>query len=201
MINNKKEYVLHYEDIHPILEVKNFIDSETAHQIIEFLDLNDLNNDECWGAICFRKYWAKQHPERAKELPIFSKESDELLLDSLNQKIGEEVGNFLKLGPDEFEFSKFKGHKHITHSYTPKHGFDPGLAACILPLNDNYIGGEFFIDSPSIKMRLNARSLYIFKEGSLIEHGVKEITSGTRLSLVSHWQRAGHPYKYAGANN
>lgn len=194
-------HVIHFEKNHPILEIKNFIDEDTSNQIITLLDSNDFNDDECWGAVCFRKYWVKQKPERAEEFPAFSKESDKSLLDSVNQKIGEEVGNFLKLDSDQFEFSKFKGHKHPAASFTKKHGFEPGLAACILPLNDDYVGGEFFIDPPSFEMRLNARSLYIFKEGKFIEHGVKEIISGTRLSLVSHWQKTGYPYYHAGANN
>lgn len=200
MINNKKEYVLHYEDIHPIIEIKNFIDTETSDQIINFLDLND-DSDECWGAICFREYWQKLHPSMANLEPKYFVESDLNLLKEINEKIYEEAKRFVGNDGERLVFSKFKGHKHITEAYTPKHGFDPGVVACILVLNDDYSGGEFFIDNPSIQMRLNGRSLYIFKEGIQIEHGVKKVLSGTRLSLVSHWQDIDSPYNWAGAPN
>lgn len=196
-----KETEIHFSKIHPVLEIKNFIDEETASQVISFLDHNDFDDDECWGAVCFRRYWVKQKPERAEETPSLLRPSDEIILEQINGTIGKEVNRFLEMKPEEIKFSKFKGHKHPTASFTRKHGFEPGLAACILPLNDDYEGGEFFIDQPPVEMKLNARSLYIFKEGQHVEHGVKEVYSGTRLSLVSHWQKTGHPYDHAGANN
>lgn len=200
MTDNEKKYVLHYENLHPILEVKDFIDNETAHQIINFLDLND-DGDECWGAICFRDYWKKLHPDMANLEPKYSAESDVKLLKEINEKIHAEAKRFIGKEGERLVFSKFKGHKHITESYTPKHGFDPGVVACILVLNDDYFGGEFFIDSPSIEMRLNTRSLYMFREGIRVEHGVKKVLSGNRLSLVSHWQDIDSPYSWAGAPN
>jgi hypothetical protein len=194
---NKK---IHYENIHPIVEISNFISEETAAQVTKFLDLNH-DGDECWGAICFREYWVKLHPSIADKEPKLSQESDRSLLKDINLKIYENAKEFLGEAGESLVFSKFKGHRHITESYTPKHGFGPGVVACILVLNDDYSGGEFFMDSPSIEMRLNARSLYMFKEGGRVEHGVKKVLSGIRLSLVSHWQDASSPYKWAGAPN
>lgn len=194
---NKK---IHHKNIHEIVEISNFISEETATQVTKFLDLND-DQDECWGAICFREYWAKLHPSIADKEPKLSQESDRDLLKNINLKIYENAKEFLGEAGKDLVFSKFKGHNHITGAYTPKHGFAPAVVACILVLNDSYSGGEFFIDSPEIEMRLNARSLYMFKEGAQVEHGVKEVLSGTRLSLVSHWQDVSSTYRWAGAPN
>lgn len=200
-MKNNQNKIIHYEDIHPILEIPNFISEDLSEHLIKFLDLNDIVSDECWGAICFREYWKKRYPKRIKETPEYLQESDRQILEGINLKIYEEVQDFIGTGGARLVFSKFKGHKHITESYTPKHGFDPGVVACILVLNNNYSGGEFFIDNPSIEMGLSARSLYMFKEGANVEHGVKKILSGTRLSLVSHWQDLGSSYDWAGAPN
>lgn len=196
-----KDYKIHYENIHPILEVKNFIDQKTSEEVIDYLNSNNDYPDECWGAICFRKYWAMQKPNMANLLPRYIKENNKVLLENINDNIQKEALDFLDGDPEEIVFSKFKGHQHPEGSYTPKHGFGPGVVACILPLNDEYSGGEFFIDGASIEMNLNARSLYLFREGPTVEHGVKQILSGTRLSLVSHWQLPSSSYSFAGANN
>ena len=198
MIDNKKEYVLHYEDVHPIMEVKNFVDIETAHQIIEFLDLND-DQDNCWGAVCFREYWEKHRPDLADELPKTASGIDKNILNQINDNIFLEAVNFLN--DSDIVFSKFKGHNHIENSYSPPHGWGPGVIVGILSLNNDYSGGNFFIEDPLIEMRFNERSLYLFREGGLIKHGVREITNGRRLSLVSHWQRSDSPYSGAGSED
>lgn len=194
------EKILHFEKIHPILEIKDFITKESAQEIITLLETN-RDNDECWGAICFREYWKRQRPEEAERQPVYTSGTDENTLSNLNLRIRAEAEIFLNGMPPKIEFSKFKGHRHGEGAYTPKHGFDPGEVVAILVLNEDFEGGEIFIDNPEIEFSPNARSLYLFREGAKIEHGVRKITSGIRMSLVSHWQKLGHVYNHAGANN
>jgi hypothetical protein len=64
--------------------------------------------------------------------------------------------------------------------------FDFSFAPCttILYLNDNYEGGETFLEKKIITPK---KGNLIFFKGKTIEHGVKKITKGTRYTIPCWW--------------
>ena len=96
-------------------------------------------------------------------------------------------------------FSQLKGHLHPAGAFSPPHGHEPAAAVAILALNNDYEGGELTIPKYQISIKLEPYSLYIFKEGQEVSHGVSMVQAGSRQTIVSHWQPKGHPYNLAGA--
>jgi len=180
----------------PVLEISNFIKEEDIDLISQFLTLNDDPNDECWAPICFREYWDAlgKNPE-TKPTPVGH--IDEKYLSDLNLKIRDAVEFFLE--DDSIEFSKFKGHLHKKGAYSNPHSHRPAAAVAILSLNSDYSGGEITIPKYQISFKPERNTLYIFREGEGVDHGVELVTSGDRKTLVSHWQPKGHSYDLAGA--
>lgn len=69
----------------------------------------------------------------------------------------------------------------------PTEGFDNLKYVGILYLNNDYEGGDLYFPEHDISIHPNAGSMYIFSGGVENIHGVTEITSGTRYSIVSFW--------------
>jgi predicted 2-oxoglutarate/Fe(II)-dependent dioxygenase YbiX len=64
----------------------------------------------------------------------------------------------------------------------------------ILYLNDNYGGGELYFPEHDIEFKPAAYSYICFPGGVENIHGVKEITEGTRYTMVSFWDFADATY-------
>ena len=64
----------------------------------------------------------------------------------------------------------------------------------ILYLNDNYEGGELYFPDHGISIRPEAGMFITFPGGHENIHGVTEITSGTRYTMVSFWDYADAEY-------
>lgn len=180
----------------PVLEIGQFIAKEDAILLADFMSINDDPKDDCWGPSCFREYWtAMGNDPEVKPTPVRS--MNESYINELNQKIRKAVEFFLET--DEIEFSKLKGHLHPAGAFSPPHGHEPAAAVAILALNNDYEGGELTIPKYQISIKLEPYSLYIFKEGQEVSHGVSMVQAGSRQTIVSHWQPKGHPYNLAGA--
>jgi hypothetical protein len=192
---NKNTNVLYLHKF-PILEIGNFITTQDSEYLAHFLSINDNPEDDCWGPSCFREYWlALGNDPEIRPTPV--KHVNESYLQELNNKIEKAVKFFLET--EDIEFSKFKGHLHRKGAFSPPHGHEPASAVAILSLNSDYQGGDLTIPKYDISMKLEPLSLYIFKEGKEVSHGVSLVESGDRQTLVSHWQPKGHPYNSAGA--
>lgn len=184
-----------YEDIFPILVVKNFIGNDILNSLITFLDINDTDSgDECWSPICFREYWNKLNPGN-NDQPELTDSFSTNPLPEINEKIKKHVEFFIK---QDAVFSKFKGHKQPQYSSAPPHIHPAAIAVGIVSLNDDYLGGELFIPYYDIQFKLKAGNLYIFLENEFSQHGVTRIEKNTRMSLVSHWQSPQTNYDWAG---
>lgn len=180
----------------PILQIQNFVTKEEAAELIDFLNANEMSNDECWGPPCFEEYWDKQYGTERNV--IYTGNVDENTLKNLNLRIREAVEHFLDR--KDISFSKFKGHDYRKGAYSPPHVHLPAIAAADLILNDGFVGGDTTFPSLSISLAPEALSLYVYAEDERFEHGVSKVLEGTRYSLASHWQREDHPYDKAGAN-
>lgn len=182
----------------PILEIKEFVTPVMAKNLIRYMQKNHVEGDECLGPHCFPEYYLKTYGEEASPQLVDGIEED--TLDNINAEIKRIAAHVVKMSEDEIEFSKLKGHDHKTGAMSPPHSHEPAVAIGILALNADYSGGEIFMPSLDIEFKPEAYSLYVFPEGSVVKHGVREVLEGSRFTLVSHWQPAGHPYDKAGAN-
>jgi hypothetical protein len=72
--------------------------------------------------------------------------------------------------------------------------FEINKYVCILYLNNNYEGGTLYFPEHNIEFKPNAYSMYIFPGGVENIHGVKEITKGTRYTMLSFWDFADSEY-------
>jgi len=182
----------------PVLDIKDFITSNDAVEIIRFLELNQREDgDECWSPVCFREYWEKLNPDSDKK-PIFTDDTDENTLPNINLKVKEHVEFFLQ---KRVAFSKFKGHRSKVGSSAPPHNHPAAIAVAIVVLDDKFSGGEVFIPNYDIEFSLEAGHLYIFEENDISKHGFKKVLEGRRLALVSHWQDLDSPYDWAGVDH
>lgn len=189
-----------FPETFPILRVDNFIDSELANSIVQYLNHNDINPEETWGPICFREYWQVAYPERALEEPEYTKGVDQHTLKNIYEDMQHHVTRFMEIAYEDVAFSKFKGHNHITGAYTPPHTHGPAIAVANLVLHDKYEGGNIVIPKYGIEFRAEPLTLYVYSEENDLKHGIDKVTSGDRQSLIAHWQPVDHPYNKAGAN-
>jgi hypothetical protein len=184
----------------PILEIKDFIGSQQAEELISYLDANHIDNDECWGNRAFREYWVASGDSR-DEPPQYTTGVTENTISDLREKIEDYVSHYLN--GEQFEFSKFKGHKHIPGAMSPPHLHPPASVTALLFLNGGYSGGEVYFPLLDIEFTPEPRSLYIFREGENFpqsSNAVKQVIGQTRYTISGHWQPVGHPYDKAGAS-
>lgn len=64
----------------------------------------------------------------------------------------------------------------------------------VLYLNENYEGGNLYFPEHDIEFKPKEFSLYVFCGGVENLHGVREITEGTRYTMVSFWDFADAEY-------
>lgn len=182
----------------PIVEINNFIEKPLADSLVNLLKANHMPNDECFAPPCFPEYYEKIYGKKPE--PVQVDGADENTLKEINAQLKTLVAAFLNRYEHSLAFSKFKGHNHITGAYSPPHQHEPAVGVAILSLNEDFEGGEITIPSLDIEFAVKPYSLYIFREHEMAKHGVKMVTGGERICLVSHWQDLDHPYDKAGAN-
>lgn len=185
----------------PILEIKDFINKDEAEDLIIYLNVNHTDRDECWGNKAFREYWEASGGD-PEDLPEYTQGITSETLSDLRKRIEGYVAQYMNYEP--FEFSKFKGHKHVPGSQSPPHVHPPASVVALLFLNGGYSGGEIYFPEIGLEIEPEPFSLYIFREGESVDkstNGVRQVMGqSVRYSICGHWQPPGHPYDRAGAS-
>lgn len=176
-------------DRNRIVEVPNFVSETMASAMVEYFKKEDR-----WGETAFNG--SHGAPVQTGDV----KPSDFGLPDSIfmdvNQKLEEAVSAVYgkSVTPSSIHAQKWEvGSSANPHSDNsdfdgnPTDGFDNLKYVGILYLNNDYEGGELYFPEHGISIRPNSGSMYIFSGGVENIHGVTEITSGTRYSIVSFW--------------
>lgn len=176
-------------DRNRIVEVPNFISTEMASSMVEYFKKEDR-----WGETAFNG--SHGAPVQAGQV----KPSDFGLADTVfmdvNAKLEEAVTAVYNKNvvPSSIHAQKWEvGSSANPHSDNsdfdgnPTEGFDNLKYVGILYLNSDYEGGDLYFPEHDISIHPNAGSMYIFSGGVENIHGVTEITSGTRYSIVSFW--------------
>jgi len=179
-----------------IVEIPNFVTPEAAVSIINYVE----SYSEVWGDIAFygssgmgvqpddpRLGDYNLPPKFFETLREKFKEAIEVVFDrevkantSHAQKW--DVGGFASPHSDNSDFDG------------KPNAFEINKYVGILYLNDNYEGGELYFPEHEIEFKPAAYSYICFPGGVENIHGVKEITEGTRYTMVSFWDFADAEY-------
>ncbi len=172
-----------------IIEIPNFVSPETAESMIGYFE----HKAEMWGPIAFYGSSGMGLMPGDEDLDKFN--LDRQFFPKISEKYKEaielvfgrsvrantshaqkwDVGGFASPHSDNSDFdgnpNPFQINKYVG----------------ILYLNDNYEGGELYFPEHNISFKPNAYSYICFPGGVENIHGVSEITSGTRYTMVSFW--------------
>lgn len=185
-----------------IVEIPNFLDADTCEKVISFFEAKD----EMWGDIAF--YGSSGMGISSEDPKIVELGLPANFFDALRERFAEaveavfdtpvrpntshaqkwDVGGFASPHSDNSDFdgnpTSFEINKYVG----------------ILYLNDNYGGGDLYfsdredINTPKLSISPKAGSYIVFPGGVENIHGVTEITSGTRYTMVSFWDFADAEY-------
>lgn len=179
-----------------IVEIPNFVTPEEAKGMIGYFE----SKAEMWGDIAFygsSGMGIMHDDEQTKDFGLYPtffqeltqkyKEAVEIVFErevkpntSHAQKW--DVGGFAAPHSDN---SDFDGHPT---------SFQINKYVGILYLNDDYDGGNLYFPDHDIDFRPPAYSFITFPGGIENIHGVREITNGTRYTMVSFWDFAESEY-------
>jgi hypothetical protein len=185
-----------------IVEIPNFISPENSSKVIEFLEAQA----ELWGDIAFygsRGMGIDHNSPLVEEVGLPRGFFDEL------------KGNFQKGVESVFKravkANSAHSQKWLPGGFASPHSdnsdfkgtptsFEINKYVGILYLNDNYEGGDlYFVETEDVhteKLRISpkAGSFITFPGGIENIHGVSEILSGERYTMVSFWDFADATY-------
>jgi predicted 2-oxoglutarate/Fe(II)-dependent dioxygenase YbiX len=176
-------------DRNRIVEVPNFISTTVAAAMVEYFKKEDR-----WGETAFNG--SRGAPVQVgNTIPSDFGLPNDIFM-SVNSKLEEAVTAVYnkKVIPSSIHAQKWDigslANPHSDNSDfegNPTEGFDNLKYVGILYLNKDYEGGDLYFPEHGISIKPNAGSMYIFSGGVENIHGVTEITSGTRYTIVSFW--------------
>lgn len=176
-------------DKNRILEIPNFISLSTAESLVSY-----FKEEDRWGETAF-------NGSRGAPLHIGTVQPNSFglpnsIFEDINSKLKHAVATVYEknviatsIHAQKWEVGS-SANPHSDNSDfdgNPSEGFDNLKYVGILYLNDDYSGGQLYFPEHNIFIQPNAASMYIFSGGVENIHGVTEITSGTRYSIVSFW--------------
>lgn len=172
-----------------IAEIENFVDEETARGMIDYFEVNGVS----WGDVSFYNSsgmglmdYDPRLLDHRLSVDFFKTIRKDL------QDVTEEIFK-TRLKPNTCHAQKwFPGGFASPHSdNSDEHGnpnaFEINKYVSILYLNDDYEGGELYFPQHGIEIKPKAFSLMVFPGGVENIHGVREIISGIRYTMVAFW--------------
>jgi hypothetical protein len=185
-----------------IVEFPKFVDLETCKKITNFFEINS----QLWGDVAFYNSSGMGINPDATSLASAGLDSD--FFSNLNTRFKESVASVF--GRD-VRPNTSHAQKWITGGFATPHSdnsdfdgnptsFEINKYVGILYLNDDYDGGELYfttqedINTPTLSISPAAGSYIVFPGGVENIHGVSEIMSGTRYTMVSFWDFADAVY-------
>lgn len=186
--------IFHHERI---LEIKKFLSEEYCRDVINFFEGNGGEEDK-WNPICFPSVLGVNVGE-PKATDKISVEDMGKIRDLMHSAVEDFLGRPVKN-------VTMSGHKYPTGSYADPHSDSSELDgtpnawqmnkyACILYLNRDYGGGEIYFPQHNLDVAPEAGSLLVFEGSHEYLHGVREITSGDRYTILAFWDNAESVYE------
>lgn len=179
-----------------IVEVPNFVTPEEALGMIGYFK----TKSELWGDIAF--YGSSGMGIQPRDPTVLNFRLPVNFFEDLKDKfkvyVEEVFGRPVKANTSHAQKWDVGGfaspHSDNSDSHGEPNAFEINKYVAILYLNEDYEGGELYFPDHEIEFRPAANSLIIFPGGVENMHGVKEITSGTRYTMVSFWDFAESEY-------
>jgi hypothetical protein len=179
-----------------IVEIPNFVEPETAVNIINYVE----SYSATWGDIAF--YGSSGMGIRPDDPRLAEYSLPPRFFESLKEKFKEAIELVFerKVTANTSHAQKWEvGGFAAPHSDNSDHDGNPNAFEInkyvgILYLNENYEGGELYFPDHNIEFKPSAFSYICFPGGIENIHGVREITSGTRYTMVSFWDFADSEY-------
>jgi hypothetical protein len=189
-----KEDLQYYK--HDIASANDFVTPEQAQAMIKYFE----SQAKIWGPIAFYGSMGMglaPHDERLTELGL-----DPKYFENLRNRFKETVEMFFgrELKPNTSHAQKWDvGGFAAPHSDNSDHDGNPNAFEInkyvgILYLNNDYEGGELYFPQHGITFKPKLGQYIMFPGGHENIHGVREITKGTRYTMVSFWDYAEAEY-------
>ncbi len=179
-----------------IVEVHDFITEETARNMISYFEAKS----EMWGDIAF--YGSSGMGLQSEDPMLADYHLTPYFFEDLREQFRLHVESVfdVELRPNTSHAQKWdvggfaNPHSDNSDNDGNPNAFEINKYVAILYLNNDYDGGELYFPDHNIEFKPSARSLVIFPGGVENIHGVKEITSGVRYTMVSFWDFADAEY-------
>lgn len=187
------EKIVHKDDI---VEFKNFLSKEECDLLIAYYD----SSMESWQETCF--YNARvMDPIAPMEKGIYVDINEKYFADLRDRlsNIAEEVFD------KKVKNLSLSAHKWLPGAFASDHSDNSELdgtpnawrenkLVTIIYLNDNYEGGHLYFRDHNISIAPDAGSMICFDVGIDNVHGVTEIESGDRYTMLLSWDFADSVY-------
>lgn len=179
-----------------IVEVDRFITAEKSLNVIKYID----SRPDSWGDIYFYGSSGMSillEDPKLEEFgikPTFFKDLLTLSKDFVSSIFER------KVVPVSFNIQKWDvGGYAIPHSDNSDfdgipNAYEKNKYVSILYLNEDYAGGELYFPNHDISIKPKAGGLYVFPGGFENLHGVKEVESGSRYTIVIFWDHEESSY-------
>jgi hypothetical protein len=179
-----------------IVEIFNFLDKTSCESLIGYIE----SKPEGWGHVGSYAYRAGYFPNPDKDFLAFN--LPENFCEVLVKNIKEVVEKYFLKSVSLNTIHAHKlgvgavGHFHSDNTNedgSPSH-FDINKYAAIIYLNEAYSGGEILFPEHMLEIKPQIGSLLVFPGGKENIHGVREVISGNRYSLISFWDFSDSKY-------
>lgn len=172
-----------------IIEIPNFVTPEEAQNMIKYFE----SKAEMWGDIAFYGSSGMGIMHGDKELDSYGLYGT--FFQDLTEKYREAVAIVFdrEVRPNTSHAQKWDvggfAAPHSDNSDFDGHAtsFQINKYVGILYLNDDYEGGNLYFPDHGIEFKPTPYSFITFPGGIENVHGVREITKGTRYTMVSFW--------------
>ena len=179
-----------------IVEIPNFVTPEEASGMISYFE----SKAEMWGDIAFygsSGMGIMHDDEETKEhglYPTFFKELTEKYRLAVKEVFGRDVKPNTSHA-QKWDVCGFASPHSDNSDFDGKPtSFQINKYVGILYLNNDYDGGNLFFPDHGVDFKPPAYSFITFPGGIENIHGVREITNGTRYTMVSFWDFAESEY-------
>jgi hypothetical protein len=187
------EKIVHKEDI---VEYKDFLSKQECKDLIDYFN----SSEDDWNVTCFYASYVMD-PNASFENKNSTAKTPEYFneLKTKLRNIAEDVS------PKKLKNLSLSAHKWTPGAFASHHSDNTELDGTpnawqdnkfvtIIYLNDNYDGGNLLFDAHGISISPSAGTVIAFDPGFTNLHGVSEVTSGVRYTILSSFDHVDSVY-------
>jgi hypothetical protein len=179
-----------------IVEIPDFVNPEDARNMINYFEAKA----EMWGDIAF--YGSSGMGLMANDPMLADYNLSGDFFDNLREQFKAHVEAVFEREvrantshAQKWDVGGFANpHSDNSDNHGEPNAFEINKYVAILYLNGDYEGGELYFPDHDISFKPTPYALITFPGGVENIHGVKEITAGTRYTMVSFWDFADAEY-------